>query len=246
MPNAYCRDGNVKRLLLSVLACSACSGALADPPVSSIRVTGNAKVTVQPDRVQIDIGVTTRAPHSQDAAAQNARQVAAVLAAVKSATGNAAVVKTIGYSLSPVYESHAGSSGGEGRIVAYTAANIVQVTLDELARIGSVLDSATQAGANQVQGIEFTLRDETVPRAAALRAAAGKARAEADVLAQALNLKVVRVLSVDDQSQRFAPMFKRAVLAGAPSAAVATPLEAGTLEVSADVTLTVEVSPAAR
>jgi uncharacterized protein len=222
MPNAYCRDGNVKRLLLTVLACSACSGAFAEPTVSSIRVTGNAKVTVQPDRVQIDIG------------------------AVHSATGNAAVLKTIGYSLSPVYESHAASSGGEGKIVAYTAANVVQVSLDDLARIGSVLDSATQAGANQVQGIEFTLRDETVPRAAALRAAAGKARAEADVLAQALNLKVVRVLSVDDQSQRFAPMFKRAVLAGAPGAAVATPLEAGTLEVSADVTLTVEVSPAAR
>ena len=246
MPNAYCRDGNVKHLLLTVLACSACSGAFAEPTVSSIRVTGNAKVTVQPDRVQIDIGVTTRAPHSQDAAAQNARQVAAVLAAVKSATGNAAVVKTIGYSLSPVYESRAGSSGGEGRIVAYTAANIVQVTLDDLARIGSVLDSATQAGANQVQGIEFTLRDESVPRAAALRAAAGKARAEAEVLAQALDLKVVRVLSVDDQSQRIAPMFKRTMVGGILSAAEATPVEAGTLDVSADVTLTVEVSPAAR
>ena len=246
MPNAYCRDGNVKRLLLSVLACSACSGAFADPPVSSIRVTGNAKVTVQPDRVQIDIGVSTRAPHSQDAAAQNARQVEAVLAAIRSATGNAAVLKTIGYTLSPVYESHAPSSAGDGRIVAYTAANIVQVTLDDLARIGSVIDSATQAGANQVQGIEFTLRDEALPRAAALRAAAGKARAEAEVLAQALNLKVVRVLSVDDQSQRFAPLFKRAMAGAVASAAVATPVEGGTLDVTADVTLTVEVSPAAR
>src|SRR5438477_531646 len=47
------------------------------PTLSSIRVTGDARVTAKPDRVQIDVGVTTRATHSQDAAAENARQVEA-------------------------------------------------------------------------------------------------------------------------------------------------------------------------
>lgn len=212
------------------------------PTLSSIRVTGDAKVTARPDRVQIDIGVTTRATHSQDAAAQNAHQVDAVLAAVRKAAGPAAVLKTISYSLNPTYQYH--PNGEEPTLTGYNAVNVVQVTLDELAKIGAVIDSATQAGANQVQGIQFTLRDAEAVRAEALREAATKARAAADVLASALGLKVVRILAVEESSPRVVPV--RAYM-GAPrtAAAPATPVESGTLDVSADVVLTVEVSPAA-
>jgi len=215
--------------------------------LSSIRVTGDAKVTAKPDRVQIDLGVTTRATHSQEAASQNARQLDAVLAAVKQAAGPTATLKTIGYALNPNYQYHV--SGGEPTITGYSASNTVQVTLDDLARIGSVIDSATQAGANHVQGIQFTLRDQDAVRATALREAATRARAEAEVLAGALGLKVVRVLSVEEMSPRVMPVrYLAAPRAGLSSAAaeVATPVEAGTLDVTADVTLTVEVTPAAR
>src|SRR5205807_1545823 len=71
---------------------------------------------------------------------------------------------------------------------------------------GTVTDSATQAGANHVQGIQFTLRDQDAVRAEALRQAATRARAEADVLAAALGLKVVRVLSVEENSPRVVPV----------------------------------------
>jgi uncharacterized protein YggE len=214
-------------------------------PVSSIRVTGDATVTAKPDRVQIDIGVTTRAAQSQDAASQNARQVDAVLAAVRKATGPAAVLRTISYSLNPTYQYH--PNGEEPTITGYSAVNVVQVTLDDLAKIGTVIDSATLAGANHVQGIQFTLRDQDAVRAEALRQAATRARAQADVLAAALALKVVRVLSVEENSPRLVPV--RAYM-GAPRttavSAAATPVEAGTLDVTADVMLTVEVSPTAR
>jgi uncharacterized protein YggE len=232
-------------VLLLILAGASAAALAQQPPVSSIRVTGDAKVTAKPDRVQIDIGVTTRAPQSQDAAAQNARQVEAVLAAVRKAAGPAAVLKTISYSLNPNYQFH--PNGGEPTIDGYTANNVVQVTLDELSKIGSVIDAATQAGANHVQGIQFTLRDQAAVRAQALREAATRARAEAEVLAEALGLKVVRVLSVEESSPGIVPV---RVLAGAPrtmvTAAAPTPVETGTLDVTANVTLSVEVSPAAR
>jgi uncharacterized protein YggE len=232
-------------VLLVILADASAAALAQQPPVSSIRVTGDAKVTAKPDRVQIDIGVTTRAPQSQDAATQNARQVEAVLAAVRKAAGPAAVLKTISYSLNPNYQYH--PNGGEPTIDGYTANNVVQVTLDELAKIGAVIDAATQAGANHVQGIQFTLRDQAAVRAQALREAATRARAEAEVLAEALGLKVVRVLSVEESSPGIVPV---RVLAGAPramvTAAASTPVETGTLDVTANVTLSVEVSPAAR
>jgi uncharacterized protein YggE len=239
----------MRSLVAVVLACAVAASpvrAQQTPlsPVSSIRVTGDAKVTARPDRVQIDIGVTTRAAQSQEAASQNARQVDAVLAAVRKATP-AAVLKTISYSLNPTYQYH--SNGEEPTITGYSAVNVVQVTLDDLAKIGAVIDSATLAGANHVQGIQFTLRDQDAVRAEALRQAATRARAEADMLAAALGLKVVRVLSVEENSPRVVPV--RAYM-GAPravmSTATATPVEAGTLDVTADVMLTVEVSPTAR
>ena len=234
----------MRAALIAVVACAACSGALADSaPVSSIRVSADAKVTAKPDRVQIEIGVSTRATQSQEAAAQNARQVESMLAAVHKAVP-AALLKTVSYSLSPNYEYHV--SGGEPTVTGYTAMNVVQVTLDDLEKIGGVIDAAAQAGANHVQGIQFTLRDQDAVRAEALREAAMRARAQADVLATALGLKVVRVLSAEENSPRFTPITRPMARAAMSSASVATPVEAGTLDVAAEVTLSVEVSPAAR
>jgi len=122
------------------------------------------------------------------------------------------------------------------------------VTLDDLARIGTVIDSATEAGANYVQGIQFTLRDQDAVRAQALREAASRARAEVDVLAATLGLKVVRVLSVEENSPRVLPVraYMGAQRATMATAGAPTPVEAGTLDVSANVVLTVEVSSSAR
>jgi uncharacterized protein len=231
-------------LLASAGAAAVAAGAQPAAPLSSIRVTGDARVSARPDRVQIDIGVQTQAPQSQDAAAANARALDATLAAVRKAAGPGAQLRTTSYSLSPNYQYHTG--GGEPTITGYTALNVVQVTLDDLGRIGDVIDAATRSGANRVQGIQFTLRDQDTVRAAALREAATRARAEADVLAGALGLKVLRVLTVEENSPRIVPIRPMAVARMAAGAAeAATPVEAGTLDVSAEVTLTVEVGPAA-
>jgi len=125
----------------------------------------------------------------------------------------------------------------------------VQVTLDDLGKIGAVIDAATQAGANRIQGIQFTLRDQDAVRAQALREAATRARAEVDVLAAALGVKVLRILSVEESSPRLMPLRVyngAASRAMAADAAAPTPVEAGTLDITADVTLSVEVGPAAR
>jgi uncharacterized protein len=240
----------MQHFLLAFLSLCAVSTPLLaqNAPVSSIRVTASAKVTAKPDRVEIDIGVTTHAKTSQEAAAENARQVDAVLTAVKQATGNTATLKTVSYTLNPDYQYHnsASSSGGEPTLVGYSAANVVQVTLDDLAKIGGVIDAGTHAGANQVHGIRFTLRDADTVRAEALRQAAARARAEAEVLAGALNVHVVRVLYAEENSPGVTPIFRPMAARAMSATAVATPVESGTLDITADVTLTVEVSPVAR
>lgn len=232
----------MKLALSAMLACAVLTPAFAQQtPVSSIRVTGEAQVSARPDRVQIDIGVTTHAESSTDAASQNARQVDAALSALKKAAGPTAVLKTVNYSLSPTYKYQ---NGHEPTVTGYNASNLVQVTLDDLTKLSGVIDASAQAGANEVRGIQFTLRDPDTVHAEALRKAAARARADAEVLAQALGLKIVRVLSVEESGGgHFVPVMRTMAAASAAKAEVATPVEPGTLEVAANVTLSVEVAP---
>lgn len=247
MRSAPSRVGRLACAALPVASAALAAPAWAETPsvpsptLSSIRVTGEARVSAQPDRVQIDLGVQTQAPLSQDAASGNARALEAALAAVRKAAGPGAQLKTVSYSLTPNYQYHTG--GGEPTITGYTALNVVQVTLDDLARSGAVLDAATRAGANRVQGIQWTLRDQDTVRAEALREAATRARAEAQVLAGALDLRIVRVLTVEESSPQIVPLRTHVAMARATAGAAEapTPVEAGTLDVSASVTLTVEV-----
>ncbi len=242
------------RLLVAFALAGASSWAMAQPPAGSapvppprpatIEVTGQAKVSETPDRVYIDVGVTTQAQESEAAAARNASRLSAVIAALQRAAGSGAQLTTTEYSISPDYNYP--RNGGTPTVAGYTVSNVVQVRLDDLRKIGPVIDAATQAGSNNVQNIRFALRDEEALRGQALREAALNARLDADALADALGLKVVRVRSVSEQSPAVVPIYPRALFAAKAAVAPATPVAAGTIDVSATVTLTVEVAPAAR
>ena len=229
---------NIKALLLFLILfaaqVAAQDSAVRMPP--SIQTSGEAVVMVKPDRAQIDIGVVTQAENSQTAVAQNARQLEATLTRLRQQLGNNADIKTISYTVNPVYRYP--QNGGEPTITGYTATNVVRVTLDDLTQVGKTIDAATQAGANRVQNLQFTLKDERPVQAQALREAAVRARAKADALASALNLQIVGILSVAESSPSYVPVRDVAL---ARAEAASTPIEAGTIEVRAVVTLTVEV-----
>jgi uncharacterized protein YggE len=206
------------------------------PP--SIRVNAEATITAQPDQAQIDIGVITQARTAQAAAANNAKQLETALAELRRALGASAEIKTVSYSLNPDYSYP--KEGGKPTITGYTATNIVRVTLNDLTRVGQAIDVATQSGANRIQRLQFMLKDEQAAQSQALRAAAVKARAQAEALAQALGLKITRVLSVMESGAGIQPVVSDVMLARA-EAAPPTPIEPGVIEARAMVTLIVEI-----
>jgi uncharacterized protein YggE len=111
--------------------------------------------------------------------------------------------------------------------------------VDDLEKVGPVIDTATQAGANHVESVRFTVRDPQVLHSQAIREAALKARANADALAAALNLKIIRTLTVEEtgESATAPPDDSREVPGPAP-----TPIQSGSFVVTANVALTVEVA----
>jgi len=208
---------------------------------ATIRVTGEATITAKPDQAEINLGVVTQAATGQAAAAQNAQKQDAVLAELRKALGTGAEIKTVGYSLSPSYRYP--KEGGQPTISGYTASNVVQVRIADLDRVGKVIDIATQSGANTVGSLRFTLKDEEAVLSQALREAAIQARAKADALASALKLRILRVLQVDEGGQPVRPIFVEAATMRGRSEAAPTPVEPGSVEVRATVTLTVEIAP---
>jgi uncharacterized protein YggE len=235
---------------LSAIACMmfVCAGAVqaqdaADRMVHpSIRVSGESTVTVKPDQAEISIGVVTQATNAQIAAAQNAQKQDSVISELKKLLGAGADIKTISYSLSPNYRYP--KEGGQPTIAGYTASNVVHVKTSDLMQVGKVIDLATGSGANTIQSLRFTLKDESGARAQALREASTKARSKAEAIASSLGLKIQRVLRVEEGGVMPRPMMDYgAEVQQMRAQAVTTPVEAGSIDVRATVTLTVEVTP---
>ena len=209
------------------------------PP--SVTVTGEGIVTAEPDVAEIEIGVVTEAKAAPQASKENAAKLAKVIAEVKKLLGPGDEIKTIGYSLNPNYRYP--REGGKPELTGYTATNVVRVRTGALSGVGSLIDIATQSGANRIQRLVFTLKDEDAAKREALRNAAAKAKSKAEDVARALGLKIARVLSVSEGEQAFRPVM-RELRAGAVMAqeAAPTPVEAGTIQIRSTVTLTAELA----
>lgn len=223
------------------LALAVPSHAVAVP--TTLQVSAQATVEPVPDRVYIEVGVRTEARQPKVAAADNAAHVASVLAAVRKAAGPHAQLTTADYSLAAQYRYS--SHGKPPTVSGYVVTNLVRVRLDELARIGAVIDAANEAGANVQQNLRFALRHPEAARVRALALAARRARKAAGALAAALGLRIVRILEArqsGDSVRTPSPMRFPQVLS-MKHMAPATPIESGRIRVSAHVSLTVAVAP---
>ncbi|HSI88636.1 MAG TPA: SIMPL domain-containing protein [Pyrinomonadaceae bacterium] len=206
------------------------------PRTPTINTTGEATVAVQPDQARIELGVTTQAETSDAAVTQNAEKLNATLAAVRALQIAGAEIKTVSYTLQPTYRYP--REGGEPELTGYTATNIVRITINDLTKVGTVIDAGTKAGANRVQSLQFTLQDDRAVKAQALREAAQQAREKSNALAGALGLEVVRILNVTESGPTMIPVRD---MAYARAEMASTPIEPGTIEIKASVSLTVEV-----
>jgi len=213
------------------------AGAQPCPQPPSVQATGEAVIQTNPDQAKLSIGVVTRASTAQTAAAQNASQLQATLGDLRQALGTAGEIRTSGYSLAPNYRNPQG--GEPPAISGYTASNTVEVTTSDLAGLGKLLDAVVAGGANRIQGVQFALKNEAPARAQALSEAVREARGNAEAMAAAMGAKLGRVLLLEQGSQGGIIRPVRQFVANAVMAP--TPIEPGTVEVRATVTLTIEL-----
>lgn len=218
-------------------------GQQTSPLPHTVRASANATVTAKPDRATVSVNVYSQAATAEAASQQNAATTSAVLNALKQVIGSSGQIRTSGFYASPQMQYPKG--GGTPKITGYDATNRLTITLDDLTLISKVLDSAIAAGATQIQGVSFSLKDDEHVRAQALAEASRKAYDGAQAIAKALNLTVVGVLEAQTGVPSTpSPLFAnvQTEMAAMPRAqAISTPVEPGEIEIHATVTITLEV-----
>lgn len=218
---------------------TATGGGQESPRFTRVRVGGDAIIQAQPDTAIVTISVVSQARQALQAQQETATKSEAVVRTVKAAMGAGAEIKTSGYSLVPqrIYKENQPPT-----IVGYEARNSVTVTISDLTKVGAVIDAASEAGANDITGIAFTLRKDRPAKDQALGEATRTAIGKAQVIAQALNGRVVRVVEVQEEGLvRPMPVYEAQVDTMRARVGAATPIEVGTLDVSSRVQLIAEI-----
>lgn len=211
-----------------------------EPTTRTVHVSGQGRVSVEPDLASIELGVQTEAETAQAALAQNNQLMGAALDAIKAAGVAAEDIQTQSIRLAARYEDvrssgEARSGTGTRTLVGYTASNLVQVQVHDLARLGEILDAAVQAGGNQVRGIRFEVQDPSAALDRAREAAWTDAKHKAEQLAELSGQVLRNATLIQESSTAPGPIVREAVEA---EAARAVPIESGMHEI--EVGLTVE------
>ena len=207
-------------------------GRSATPSSTRITVTGNGTVNATPDRASFNFGVQTQSATAAGALSKNAEQARAIIDALKKAGIDAFDIQTTQVSLWPQ------TTNDGRRITGYQASNSVQVTA-ALGKAGDLVDAAVGAGANNVDGPNLDTSDKTSLYADALKKAVADAKTKAQALADAGGLTLGGVVNVSEGSSEPTPIpfaAAEAVQSAAP------PIEAGTQQIQATVTVTYSAS----
>jgi uncharacterized protein YggE len=230
--------GAVVALLVAAVAVGAVvrpgsAQGTADPPNDGVTVSGTGTARAAPDQATFSFGVQTEGESAKAALDANSAKMALVIAALKRAGIAEKDLQTQDVSVMP-------RQNETGQISGYYANNSVQALVRKIAGAGAVVDAAVSAGANQSSGPSFDQSGRDAVYRSALRAAVADARTKAQALAAESNASLGRVTRiVEGFAAEPVPMYDRAV---AQSAKPETPVEPGTQEVQASVTVTFDLS----
>lgn len=227
----------MRTLALLMLVLSPMVAHADTPREPRISAVGTGTVMRAPDRAVVSVGASTQAPTSAKAQGDLNATVDRVIKALKALGIESLVIQTQSISLSPVLDYGRGGDAPP-KVVAYRASNIVRARVDDPSKIGPIIDAAVAAGANELHGIGFELRDDGPARREALALAARDARDKAETLAQALGLSIVGVAEASVGTPQVYPVWQ-AMDARAPAAPMPapTPVEAGDVTVTAQATV---------
>ncbi len=199
-----------------------------------VTVTGEATIAVAPDAAMIRIGVSSQDKTAREASDANAKQMTAVLAAIKSNGIAERDIQTSQLSLQPQYDPN---KSGTARLTGFQASNQVTVRIRDIGKLAAILDSAIAAGANEMSGIEFVVSEQSKLLDRARDDAIADAHRKAELYAKAAGARLGHVVAISEEGSAPTPRPMQALRAGA------IPIAPGEQTLRAVVTVSYELAP---
>lgn len=225
--------------LLSVATFFAVPALAAEYP-NVITSSATENMEVEPDMVTFSAAVITEDKKPEKAIEENNRKAKAVQDAVKATLKKDDKIKTSGYTVNPLYTYNKSTQKNE--ITGYRVQNRVQVETGQVENVGKLIQTALNSGANDVNSLAFSVKDDEKYRTQLLEKAALDARKKADVVANALGVKIIGVKSVNFGGDRIiaTPLYsarKFSMDMAAEAAPQEVPVSAGEININANVTV---------
>jgi hypothetical protein len=204
-----------------------------DGPV--VVVSGEGVVKAAPDQAWVTIGAESRSRNPKEAQTQNAT----AMSAVQQKLAAAGIAKDALRTLSVDLQLESDWVNGRQVPRGYVARNTIEVRLDDIARVGEVIDIAVTGGATAVHGVRFDLKQRQSLEREALKLATADARARAEAAAAGAGRAIDRVIRIEEPSGRpYPPPAPMLMARTAEDARAQTPVIAGEIEIRANVMLT--------
>ncbi len=213
----------------------------------TISVSGTGVVKLDPDTASVSLGVVATNESLEEAQTTVAENLASITQSLTDAGIAAEDVKTSSYNVYPVAEYD--RDGNYVGIERYEVSAGLEVIVRDIDSVGTVLDGAVAAGANNVWGISFYVDDPSMAASQARQSAVEDARGKADELATAGGMVVVNIVSINETyaPAPVAQQFDMPAGAAADMSAerAALPISIGQSEVRVDVQIVFEIEAAA-
>ncbi len=216
------------------------------PNMPTLTVSETGMVPQVPDTAVVTFGLETAGKSLAEAQRRNSSIMNKVIDRLRELQIDKERIQTSSFTVSPHYRPPSNrptdAPPTTPEIIGYVVSNMVTVEIRALDKVGVVIEEVLKAGANTFHGLHWGLRDEQAVRLSALKQAAEKAREKAAVLSEALHVKLVRVLSVNEGGHVVRPAVAMARMA-MESSTGDVPISSGELKVEATVTLVYEIAP---
>lgn len=224
--------------VLALLTGLAAPALAADPGTTDVRtlaMTGHGEIRATPDVAQVTIGVTATAATAAQAVAANSARMKTVFAALAKLGVPEKNIQTANFFVSPQYTN--GDNNTSRRLTGYQVNNDVTVRLEDTGKLGNALDALVAAGANQINGISFSIQNDTPLLEKARVQAVADARARAEIYAKAAGVSLGPILSISEGGGEAPPrpMYRMAAMAAE------TRIAPGEQSVTADVSVVWEI-----
>lgn len=196
-------------------------------------VQGEGAVLVKPDIAYINLGLQTKDKDSKVAQEANKTTMLAIYAALEKAGVKKDDIATTNFSIYQVHDDSV-PYDSNNRVMLFQVSNSIKITTQNLERVGELLDIAVAAGANQVNGIDFSVKDNKKYYQQALKLAMASAKDKAGTIMSTFGKTATAPVKVTELSNNASPMREESYKL-ANSDMGATPVQAGDLTVTATV-----------